>query len=43
VRTPSPLGIETTLDTALITAPEKRDASLVAKLDAIAGRVLKGN
>jgi len=40
-RTPSPLGIETCLDTALITAPEKRDPVLVAKLDAIAGRALK--
>jgi len=40
-RTPSPLNIETTLDTALITAPEKRDPALVAKLDAVAGRVLK--
>jgi 5'-methylthioadenosine phosphorylase len=41
VRTPSPDGIETVLDTALITAPEKRDASLFVKLDAVAGRVLK--
>ncbi len=40
-RTPSPLGIETTLDTAFITAPEKRDPVLFAKLDAVAGRVLK--
>ncbi|NWH07759.1 MAG: S-methyl-5'-thioadenosine phosphorylase [Alphaproteobacteria bacterium] len=40
-RTPSPLGIETVLDTALITAPEKRDPALFAKLDAVAGRVLK--
>ena len=40
-RTPSPLGIEHTLDTALITAPEKRDPVLFAKLDAVAGRVLK--
>jgi 5'-methylthioadenosine phosphorylase len=40
-RTPSPDGIETVLDTALITAPEKRDAALFAKLDAVAGRVLK--
>lgn len=40
-RTPSPLGIETTLDTAIITAPDKRDAALFAKLDAVAGRVLK--
>jgi 5'-methylthioadenosine phosphorylase len=42
-RTPSPLGIETTLDTAIITHPEKRNAELFAKLDAVAGRVLKGN
>ncbi len=40
-RTPSPSGIETTLDTAFITAPEKRDPVLFAKLDAVAGRVLK--
>jgi 5'-methylthioadenosine phosphorylase len=41
-RTPSPLGVETVLDTAIITAPEKRDPALFAKLDAVAGRVLKG-
>ena len=41
VRKPSPLGIEMTLDTALITAPEKRDAEMFKKLDAVAGRVLK--
>src|SRR5437588_370604 len=40
-RTPSPLGIEHVLDTALITAPDKRDPELFAKLDAVAGRVLK--
>jgi len=40
-RTPSPLGIEHVLDTALITAPGKRDPALFAKLDAVAGRVLK--
>lgn len=40
-RTPSPLGIETVLDTALITAPEKRDPKMFAKLDAVAGRVLR--
>jgi 5'-methylthioadenosine phosphorylase len=40
VRTPSPLGIECTLDTALITAPDKRDPDLFRKLDAVAGRVL---
>ena len=39
-RTNSPLGIETVLDTALITAPEKRDPALLAKLDVVAGRVL---
>jgi 5'-methylthioadenosine phosphorylase len=37
-RTPSP--IDTGLDVALITPPEHRDASLMAKLDAVAGRVL---
>jgi 5'-methylthioadenosine phosphorylase len=41
VRTNSPLGVEHVLDTALITAPEKRDAALFRKLDAVAGRVLK--
>ncbi len=39
-RTPSP-GIDNVLDTAIITAPEKRDPELFAKLDAVAGRVLK--
>lgn len=41
-RKPSPLGIEHVLDTAVITAPEKRDPVLFRKLDAVAGRVLKG-
>lgn len=41
-RKPSPLGIEHVLDTALITAPDKRDPALFAKLDAVAGRVLNG-
>jgi 5'-methylthioadenosine phosphorylase len=41
IRTPSPLGIEHVLDTAFITAPDKRDPELFAKLDAVAGRVLK--
>jgi len=40
-RTPSPQGIETNLDVAMITAPEARDPKLLAKLDAVAGRVLK--
>ncbi len=34
-------GCHTALDAALITAPEKRDPELLAKLDAVAGRVLK--
>lgn len=41
-RTRSPLGVETTLDFAIITPAEARDAALVAKLDAVAGRALKG-
>ena len=39
-RTQSPQGIETCLDYALITAPEARDAAVLAKLDAVAGRVI---
>jgi len=35
-----PSGDERVLDTALITAPEVRDPTLLAKLDAVAGRVL---
>ena len=42
-RSLSPLGIEHVLDTAVMTAPDKRNPQLVAKLDAVAGRVLKGN
>ncbi len=38
VRPPSP--IDTALDVALMTAPEKRDPMLMAKLDAITARVL---
>ena len=37
-RTPSP--IDTVLDAALITDPAKRDPALLAKLDAVMGRVL---
>jgi 5'-methylthioadenosine phosphorylase len=40
-RTPSPMGIEHVLDGAIITAPEKRDPRLAAKLDAVASRILK--
>jgi len=39
-RTPSPQGIETNLDVAIITAPDARDPLRMAKLDAVAGRVL---
>ncbi|MBB33916.1 MAG: S-methyl-5'-thioadenosine phosphorylase [Hirschia sp.] len=39
-RTPSPQGIETCLDFALITSPDARDPALLAKLDAVAGRAL---
>ena len=39
-RTLSP-GIDNVLDTALITAPDRRDPATFAKLDAVAGRVLK--
>jgi len=40
-RTPSPQGIETCLDVAMITSPDKRDPKLLTKLDAVAGRILK--
>jgi 5'-methylthioadenosine phosphorylase len=39
--TPSPDGCHTALDTAIITAPEARDPDMVARLDAVAGRVLR--
>ncbi|MBU1287118.1 MAG: S-methyl-5'-thioadenosine phosphorylase [Alphaproteobacteria bacterium] len=41
-RTPSPDGVDTCLDHALITAPEARDPAVVAKLQVIAGRALQG-
>jgi 5'-methylthioadenosine phosphorylase len=40
-RGPCPAGCDRALDHALITAPEKRDPALLAKLDAVAGRVLR--
>jgi 5'-methylthioadenosine phosphorylase len=40
-RSTSPLGIETTLDFAIITPPEARDPELLKKLDAVAGRALR--
>ena len=42
-RSPSPQGIETTLDSAVITAPSARERSMVKKLDAVAGRYLSQN
>jgi 5'-methylthioadenosine phosphorylase len=38
-----PIGSDRALDTAIITAPEARDPELIAKLDAVAGRVLKAS
>ena len=35
-------GCQHALDHALITAPDARDPALVARLDAVAGRVLRG-
>ncbi len=37
---PCPLGSDRALEFAIITAPEARDPALLAKLDAVAGRVL---
>lgn len=42
-RTPDPQGIETVLDNALITDPAARAPALLAKLDAVAGRVLRSS
>ncbi len=39
---PCPIGSDRALDTAIITPPEHRDPALMAKLDAVAGRVLRG-
>jgi 5'-methylthioadenosine phosphorylase len=39
-RGPCPAGCDRALDNAIITAPEMRDPALLAKLDAVAGRVL---
>ncbi|MEM8581301.1 MAG: S-methyl-5'-thioadenosine phosphorylase, partial [Pseudomonadota bacterium] len=39
-RAPCPHGCDRALEFALLTAPEKRDPELVAKLDTVAGRVL---
>jgi 5'-methylthioadenosine phosphorylase len=39
---PCPIGADRALDNALITAPEARDPELLKKLDAVAGRILRG-
>jgi len=36
---PCPIGSDRALDTAIITAPQARDPALIAKLDAVAGRL----
>ena len=40
-RAPCPHGCDRALEYAILTAPDKRDAGLMAKLDAVAGRVLE--
>lgn len=39
-RAPCPHGCDRALETAVMTAPDKRDPALLARLDAVAGRVL---
>jgi 5'-methylthioadenosine phosphorylase len=39
---PCPIGSDRALDNALITAPAARDPELLKKLDAVAGRILRG-
>ena len=39
---PCPIGSDRALDNALITAAEARDPELLKKLDAVAGRILRG-
>ncbi len=41
-RAPCPHGCDRALEMALMTAPDKRDPDLLARLDAVAGRVLGG-
>ena len=40
---PCPIGSDRALDNALITAPDARDPKLLKKLDAVAGRLLRGS
>ena len=42
-RGPCPAGCDRALETAIVTAPDYRDPTLMAKLDAVAGRVLARN
>jgi 5'-methylthioadenosine phosphorylase len=39
---PCPVGSDRALDNAIMTHPEARDPELVKRLDAVAGRVLRG-
>jgi 5'-methylthioadenosine phosphorylase len=39
---PCPIGSDRALEFALVTLPERRNPELLAKLDAVAGRVLQG-
>jgi 5'-methylthioadenosine phosphorylase len=39
-RPPCPAGCDRALDNAIITAPDKRDPALMARLDAITARAL---
>jgi len=41
-RTPCPHGCDRALDHAIMTAPSHRDAEVLARLDAVAGRILEG-
>ncbi|PYC48074.1 S-methyl-5'-thioadenosine phosphorylase [Litorivita pollutaquae] len=41
-RAPCPHGCDRALEYGIMTAPEARDPALVAKLDAVAGRILNG-
>jgi 5'-methylthioadenosine phosphorylase len=40
-RAPCRRGCQRALDHALITVPERRDPEILARLDAVAGRVLR--
>ena len=41
-REPCPVGSHVALDHAIMTAPDARDPAVLAKLDAVAGRILSG-